>query len=104
YLRVESLDGPVARCAIHSALRDPLTRRIAQKSTVVALGSAPGPHPTRLRFLTLPDKAPAAGYLVTARSLPDGQARDVGTTDREGRLVVQPGSSDGLLALRLLAG
>src|SRR5262249_52959508 len=28
YLRVETLDGPTARCAIVSGLRDPLTRRI----------------------------------------------------------------------------
>jgi hypothetical protein len=85
-------------------LRDPLTRRIAQKSTLVALGSKPGMHPTRLRFVTSPDKAPAAGYLLTARTLPDGLAREVGTTDREGRIVLEPGYSDGLLALRLLGG
>jgi hypothetical protein len=104
YLRVESLEGPVARCAIHSGLRDPLTRRIAQKNTLVALGSAPGPHPTRLRFLTLPDKAPAAGYLLTGRSLPDGLVRELGTTDREGRVVLAPEQADGLIAVRLLAG
>ena len=104
YLRVESLEGPTARCAIISALRDPLTRRIAQKSTLVAIGSAPGPYPTRLRFVTAPDKGPAAGYLLTGRLLPDGPARDLGTTDREGRVILPAGSSDGLLALRLLAG
>jgi hypothetical protein len=104
YLRVESLEEPSARCTIVSALRDPLTRRIAQKSTVVALGSAPGPYPTRLRFVTAPDKAPAAGYLLSGRLVPDGQARDLGTTDREGRVILPAGSSDGLLALRLLAG
>ena len=104
YLRVETLEEPTARCTIISALRDPLTRRIAQKSTLVAIGSAPGPNPTRLRFVTAPDKAPAAGYLLTGRLVPDGQARDLGTTDREGRIVLPAGSADGLLALRLLAG
>jgi hypothetical protein len=106
YLRVESIDGPVARCAIISGLGNPLTRSIVQKNTLVALGSEPGPHPTRLRFLTLPDKVPAAGYLLTARILPDGLAREVGTTDREGRIVLEPSLSEsqGLLALRLLAG
>ena len=104
YLRVESLDGAVTRCAIDSALRDPLTRRYAQKNELLALGSKPGPHPTRLRFVTTPDKQPAAGYRLTARTLPDGQAREVGTTDREGRIVLEPGRSEGLLALRLLGG
>jgi hypothetical protein len=104
YLRVESLDGPEAHAAIISTLRDPLTRRIAQKSTLMALGSAPGPYPTRLRFLTLPDKAPAAGYLLTGRLLPDGLARDLGTTDRAGRIVLPAGEYKGLLSVRLLAG
>jgi hypothetical protein len=104
YLRVESFEGSTAHCAIVSSLRDPLTRRIAQKNTLVALGSAPGPYPTRLRFLTLPEKAPAAGYLVTGRALPDGRARDLGTTDRAGRIVLPAGDFAGLLSLRLLAG
>jgi hypothetical protein len=104
YLRVETLDGPVARCAIVSGLRDPLTRRIAQKSTLLALGSSPGPYPTRLRFLTLLDKAPAAGYLLTGRELPDGVVRELGTTDREGRIVLPPAESKRVLELRLLAG
>jgi hypothetical protein len=106
YLRVESLDGAAAHCAIASGLRDPLTRRIAQKSTLVALGSKPGPHPTRLRFLTADHDAPAAGYRLTARPLPDGAAHDVGTTDREGRIVIPAGEarSEALLELRLLAG
>jgi hypothetical protein len=105
YLRVESVDGAAAHAAIISSLRDPLTRRIAQKSTLVALGSAPGPYPTRLRFLALPDRAPAAGYLLTGRLLPDGLTRDLGTTDREGRIVLPPpGQSEGLLSVRLLAG
>jgi hypothetical protein len=104
YLPVESLEGPLVRCTIISALRDPLTRRIAQKSTLVALGSAPGPNPTRLRFVTAPDKAPAAGYLLTGRLVPDGQPRELGTTDREGRIVLPAGSYQGLLELRLVAG
>jgi hypothetical protein len=104
YLRVESLDGPGAHAAIISSLRDPLTRRIAQKSTLLALGSTPGPYPTRLRFLTLPDKAPAAGYSLTGRLLPDGLARDLGTTDRAGQIVLSPGQYDGLISVRLLAG
>jgi hypothetical protein len=58
----------------------------------------------RLRFVTLPDKGPAAGYTLTARLLPTGQTRELGMTDRGGRIVLQPGFADGLLILRLLAG
>jgi len=106
YLRVESVDGATAHCAIESGLRDPLTRRIAQKNALVAIGSKPGPHPTRLRFQTAGDNLPAAGYQLTARPLPDGAAQVVGTTDREGRITIPSGQarSESLLELRLLAG
>jgi hypothetical protein len=108
YLRVEAVEGPLATCAIHSALRDPLTRRVTQKNALVALGSEPAPQPTRLRFQLLPDRTPAAGYRLTARRLPDGPPREVGTTDRDGRITLESavpgGPLDGLLALRLVAG
>ncbi|WP_422929982.1 hypothetical protein [Singulisphaera sp. PoT] len=104
YLRAETLSSPGAHCAIVSALRDPLTKRIARKNTIYALGIKPGDLPTRLRFVTRADKAPAAGYTLTARSVPDGAPQDVGTTDRDGRVVLQPGITDGLVILRLLAG
>ncbi|MHC5544782.1 hypothetical protein ACYOEI_41645, partial [Singulisphaera rosea] len=57
YLRVVAIDGAYARCAIVSALRDPLTKRIARKTSLVALGIKPGIQPTRLRFVTRADKA-----------------------------------------------
>jgi hypothetical protein len=104
YLRVETVEGASARCAIVSALRDPLTRRIARKNRLIALGVKPADRPTRLRFVTRPDKLPAAGYVLTARTLPDGPPREVGTTDRQGRIVLEPGFATGLVALRLLAG
>jgi hypothetical protein len=104
YLRVEEIDGSTARCGIVSALRDPLTKRIAARNSLVALGLKPGRTPMRFRFVTRPDKAPAAGYVLTARDLPDGVPREVGTTDREGRVTLVPGFADGLVALRLLAG
>ncbi len=104
YLRAETLSGSVAHCAIVSALRDPLTKRIARKNSLYALGVKPGDQPTRLRFVTRADKAAAAGYVLTARALPDGASQDVGTTDREGRIVLEPGFSEGLVVLRLLAG
>lgn len=104
YLRVVSINGSTARCAIVSALRDPLTKRIARKTSLVALGIKPGIQPTRLRFVTRADKAPAAGYLLTARTIPDGPPREIGTTDREGRITLESGFADGLVALRLLAG
>lgn len=104
YLRVESVEGPVARCKIVSALRDPLTRRITRKSNLVALGVKPGEVPTRLRFVTRPSEAPAAGYVLTARTVPDGVSREVGTTGRDGRIVLGPLFADDLVVVRLLAG
>ncbi len=104
YLMVESVDGPTARCSITSAWRDPLTQRVAQANTLAAVGIKPGKSPLRLRFVTLPDKLPAAGYKLTSRTVPDGQPRELGMTDRSGRIVLQPGFADGLVILRLLAG
>jgi hypothetical protein len=104
YLRVEAMDGPVARCTIISAWKDPLTKRISQANTLAAVGVKPGSSPTQLRFVTDPDKVPAAGYTLTARLVPDGQPRELGLTDRAGRIVLRPGFADGLVILRLLAG
>ena len=92
------------RCNITSAFRDPLTQRVAQANTLAAVGIKPGKSPLRLRFETLPDKGPAAGYTLTGRLVPNGQTRELGMTDRSGRIVLQPGFADGLVILRLLAG
>ncbi len=105
YLRVETLDGPLARCAIVSGLRDPLSRRVIGKYRLVALGVKPGDAPLILRFETRPpNPQPAAGYTVTVRDVPDGPPRDVGTTDREGRIVLPADPVSGLVIVRLLAG
>lgn len=104
YLRVSSVSGSEAQCSIQTGVRDPLTRRFTSRNRLVALGAKPGDQPTRLRFVTRGDRAPAAGYVLTARGLPHGVAREVGTTDREGRIVLEPGFASGLVALRLLAG
>ena len=104
YLRVESVDGPIARCSITSAFRDPLTQRVSQANTLAAVGIKPGKTPLRLKFVTRPDKSPAAGYTLTARAVPDGQPHELGMTDRGGRIVLQPGFADGLVILRLMAG
>jgi len=104
YLRVDSVEGGAARSELVSMFSDPLTGRVLQKTRLVALGTNPGTRPTRLRFLTLPDGAPAAGYTLTARSLPDGPPREVGLTDRQGRITLPAGFSDGLEVLRLVAG
>ncbi|MDR3634001.1 MAG: hypothetical protein P4L84_09360 [Isosphaeraceae bacterium] len=104
YLQVETLEGPVARCSINSIYPDPLTKRMVQANTLVALGLKAGNSPTRLRFVTKPEKSPAAGYVLTARTPPDGVPREVGMTDREGRIAVPSGFADGLIILRLLAG
>ncbi len=104
YLQVESVEGPVARCAIISPMRDPLSKRMARPNSLAALGLKPGNTPLKLRFVTKPDQGPAAGYTLTARRVPDGQPHELGMTDRAGRIVLQPGFADGLVILRLLAG
>ncbi len=116
FLRIEEMDGPVARCAIVSGLKSPLTRQ-ARSSRVIALGIKPANNPTRFRFVVPPEgkrdpadrteptpPKPAAGYVLTVRNLPDGSPREVGITDREGRIVLPAGFSDRLISLRLLAG
>ncbi len=104
YLQVESVDGPVARCTITSAFRDPLTQRVVQANTLAGVGIKPGQSPLRLRFVTHVDKVPAAGYTLTARVPPDGKPRELGMTDRSGRIVLRSGFAEGLVILRLLAG
>src|SRR5262249_21930594 len=58
----------------------------------------------RFRYVSGPDKAPAAGYSLTARTVPDGPPHEVGMTDREGHIALNPGFADGLVIFRLLAG
>ncbi len=104
YFRVDKLEGAVAECAIISGLRDPLTKRIARPHRIVALGIKPAGYPTRLRFVFDPNAQPAAGYVLTARPLPQGSPREVGMTDREGRIVVPADFTSGLVVLKLYAG
>ena len=105
YFRVQSLEGPVARCEIIRGVGDPLTNRYARKNKLVALGIKPAMAPTRLRFLLKGDRQPATGYRLIARTIPPGpKPIEAGTTDREGRIVLPPGFADGLVSLRLMAG
>ncbi len=104
YLQVESVDGSVARCKVVSAMSDPLTKRVLRPNSLAALGLKAGSSPIQLQFVTKTNQAPAAGYTLTARRVPDGQPHPVGTTDRAGRVVLDPGFADGLVILRLLAG
>ncbi|GAC1464535.1 MAG: hypothetical protein NVSMB9_03290 [Isosphaeraceae bacterium] len=104
FLRVVAVEGARTRCSVVSVHGDPFTRRVIQKSSLSAVGIKAGKTPTRLRFLTLPDRAPAAGYVLTTRNYPDGSPREVGTTDREGRIVLEPTVNDDLQVLRLFAG
>jgi hypothetical protein len=104
YLRVEAMDGPIARCAIVSALRDPLTQRVAQPNRLAAMGIKPGDSSLRFRFITRTDLAPAAGYTLVARAVPDGLAHELGMTDRAGRIVIKPNFVTGLAIFRLVAG
>ena len=104
YLAADSVEGSIARCTIVSAFRDPLSQRIARPNTLAALGIKPGESALRLRFVDKATKGPAAGYMLTERPAPDGPVRDVGMTDRSGRITVEPGPTRGVVKLRLLAG
>ncbi len=58
YLQVEEVQGPVARCAIVTALRDPLTQRVSRPNTLAAIGIKPGTSPIRYRFSCVPTSRP----------------------------------------------
>jgi hypothetical protein len=104
YLRVDTAERNGATCSLVSSSPNPFTNRVVQRTYLAAIGIKPGHSKTRLRFYTLPDKVPAAGYVLTARAFPDGIPRDVGTTDREGRITLEPNVADGLTIFRLMAG
>lgn len=103
FLRVVELEGSLSRCDIISSLRDPLSRRTVRKIALVAVGIKPTSIPTRFRYVMGKDKKPASGFRLTAKSIPDGTIRDLGTTDRDGRIVLQPGFASSLVIFRLLA-
>jgi hypothetical protein len=103
FLRVTEMNGPVARCDIVSSQQDPLSSRAVRKNRLVALGVKPGSIATRFRYLYASDKTPAAGYILTARTVPDGPLLELGITDREGRVSIPPGFASGLVIFRLLA-
>jgi hypothetical protein len=68
YLQVESIDGAVARCAIITGLRDPLSKRVSRPNSLAALGLKPGNNPIKLRFVTGPRAwCPRASPVNSAR-------------------------------------
>jgi len=114
YIVVDQLNAGIASCTVYSALGNPLTTKVVGNAKMVAVGLKPASIPTRLRFTfynpdaplipgTRVEERPAAGYTVVSTTLPNGTPREVGTTDREGRLVLEPGFADGLVNLRLMA-
>jgi hypothetical protein len=104
YLSADRIEGGEVRCSIISRMRDPLTRMVRGKYKMFALGIKPTSLPTRLRFVTIPpENRPAAGYTIAARHAPRGPWREVGTTDREGRVVLPPRFVNGLAVVRILA-
>ena len=104
YLRVDAIDGATTHCDIITKLRDPLTRLVVGQTKIVAVGVKPSALPTRLQFLSRPpERRPLAGYTVTARPAPDGPARVVAVTDRDGRVVLPPYFDNRLVILRLVA-
>ena len=103
YLRVTSRDGAEAESTLIRGVRDPLSKRFPRKNKLIALGVKPGASATRFRFVQAKDQ-PASGYVLTARTVPDGPPRVVATTDREGRVAIPPGFADDLVIVRLIAG
>ena len=104
YIKVNSVENGIARGRVVSAYANPLTRKVVQRNRLIALGVRPSAAESRLRFLgPPPEKAPAAGYSLTARAAPEAAPREVGTTDREGHVTLKPGFADGLTILRLMA-
>ena len=105
YLLVDKVTDATAGCQVVSGLRSPLPRQVLGNYRLVALGIQPADVPTRFHFVSVDesDKRPVAGYVVTARGLDDPLPREVGTTDRDGRITLPPKFSDELVLLRLLA-
>lgn len=103
FLQAEEVQGPVARCAIVTAVRDPLSKREPRPNTLAVIGIKPGTSPTRYRFQVRPELSPAAGYTLIARSVPNGVPHELGMTDRAGRIVLKPGFARSLVVLRLVA-
>jgi hypothetical protein len=106
YLKVESISGSVARCEFVKGISDPLSKRWPRPYTFAAIGIKPGDSPLKLRFVTGKRKAevPVAGYVLTTREVPDGSPREVGLTDRSGRIEIKPQHARGLIMVRLLGG
>jgi hypothetical protein len=104
YLLVTNRDGAETQALLIRGVADPLSKRFPRKNKLIAIGVRPGASPTRFRFIQMKDQSPASGYVLWARPAPDGPARIVATTDREGRVTIPRGFSDGLLIVRLVAG
>jgi hypothetical protein len=104
YLVVQGQNGATTETTLITKLRDPLTNRYSRKNRLIALGVKPGAFATRFRFINTFDKQPAAGFVLTYRTIPQGQARELATTDRDGRVQLPPGFSDGLVMVRLISG
>jgi hypothetical protein len=104
YLLVQGQNGATTESTLITKLRDPLTKNYTRTNRLIALGVKPGAFATRFRFIKTFDKQPAAGFVLTYRTIPQGQARELATTDRDGRVQLPPGFSDGLVMLRLISG
>ncbi len=106
YLKVETIEGAVARCEFVKGISDPLSKRWSRPYSFAAVGIKPSASPLRLRFVSRKEKdeIPVAGYILTVREVPDGNPREVGLTDRSGRIAVKPQYAKSLVVVRLIAG
>ena len=105
FLEVSSVNGNNVICSLVTTIRSPFIRRArGGRITYLVLGVKPANFPSRFKFTEGPQKNPAAGYVLTAQTYPKGSPRELGTTDRQGRIVLPPDFAKGLVMMYLLGG
>ena len=105
FLQISSVDGTNVLTKLITTMKAPFVRRArGGRVTYLVLGLKPANYPSRFKFVEGPQKDPAAGYVLTGQAYPKGTPRELGTTDREGRIVLPPDFADGLVMMYLLGG
>lgn len=105
FLQISSVEGTNVLTTLITTMRAPFIRRArGGRVTYLVLGLKPANFPSRFKFVEGPQKDPAAGYVLTAQAYPKGTPRELGTTDREGRIVLPPDFANGLVMMYLLGG
>lgn len=94
YLLVEESSGLDARCRVHSRYQQPLSKLPGGTSGWLALEVGAPDAPTSLRLVGIGDSpAPLAGFEIRVRAPKGTAASSLGRTDRNGTIMLPPGSS-----------